>query len=110
MITTLQKNTNKFLAQGVKTVAHSDQSKFITARRNSLEGGYRMMIEGLEIYAEAFKAEYGTPVGEDGFLGQYLSEVLHGLRGLESGLGRFDGGTLDKTMCELAEAHKLEIE
>jgi len=98
------------MANGIKTVAHSDQKHFYYNVNDSIEKGFKMMIEGFEIYAQAHLDEYDTPVGKDGYLCGYLEEILHGLRGLESGCGRFDGGTLDKTLCEIAEKHGLQIE
>lgn len=108
--TTLHNNTLDFLRDGIKTVAHSDQKHFYYNVNQSVEKGFKMMIEGLEIYAEAHLDEYGTPVGEDYFAGPCLEEITRALRQLESGFGRFDGGTLDKTLCEIAEKHKLDIE
>lgn len=109
MKTTLQQNTVAFLADGIKTVAHQDQKHFYYNVNDSVEKGLKMMMEGLEIYCEAHLKEHGSTVGYD-YLGQYLEEVAYGIRGLFSGCGRFDVGTLDKTLCEVAEKHNLDIE
>lgn len=110
MQTTLQKNTIDFLKNGIKTVAHSDQKHFYYNVNASVEKGLKMMIDGVDIYCEAHLKEYGSTVGNDGYLHNYFEEILHGIRGLFSGCGRFDGGTLDKTICEIAAKHNLEIE
>ena len=106
----LEKNSAEFLKDGIKVVSHSDQQHFMRAGDNTIEGGFRTMIQGLERYCLAFWDLNESEVGDDGYTGRYIEEILHGLRGLESAQGRFDGGTLDKTLCEIAAAHKLEIE
>lgn len=110
METILRKNTRAFLNDGIKTIAHSDQNYFMSNVNDSIEKGFKMMIEGLEIYCASHKKANDSLVGNDGYTGRYIEEILHGLRGLESAQGRFDGGTLDKTLCEIAELNKLDIE
>lgn len=111
MPSTLSKNTNRFLAEGVKTVAHQHQ-QFFMSHPQGCESGLRKMINGLEDYCRGvYQLTEGEYIaGDDGFLGPYLEEIAHGLRGLLSGLGKFDGGTLDQTILEICETHKLNIE
>lgn len=109
-MTILQEKTAAFLSGGIKTVAHQDQQRFMRQPYNTTEGGLRNMIEGLEAYCGAIYTDYETHIGDDYFLKQYVEEIAHGIRGLLSGPGRFDGGTLDSTLIEIADTHGLEIE
>lgn len=108
--TTLAINTREFLKDGITTVAHSDQKHFFYNVNPSVEKGLKMMLEGLEIYCESHKADNGTVAGQDGYLSSYLQEISHGIRGLFSGPGRFDGGTLDKTLLTVTERSELSVE
>lgn len=56
-------------------------------------------------YAEAYKRQHETPIGEDGYAAPYFEEIAHGMNGLLSmDLGRLDGGTLNTFIREtLAE-------
>ncbi|OQB10387.1 MAG: hypothetical protein BWY21_00308 [Parcubacteria group bacterium ADurb.Bin216] len=107
MKSTLRINTEYFLKDGVKTISHSDQKHFINQVNDSLEKGLKMMIEGAEIYIKAYQKENGSLIGEDHYVGAYMQEILHGIHKLLSGQGRFDGGTISKTLCELAENNNL---
>lgn len=44
-------------------------------------------LDSMLRYARAYKARFGDPVGEDGFLGDEVGKVLAGLRALLNGDG-----------------------
>lgn len=110
MKTLLEINTEKFIKDGIKSIAHSDQKYFISTQTDSLEKGLRLMFTGLEMYCASHLSMHETAIGKDSYLSNYIEMIMQGLRGLESGCGRFDGGTLDKTLCRLAEMHELNID
>jgi len=59
----------------------------------------------LASYADDYKNRYGSPVGDDGFLGEEWLKMWRGLRGLLNGdLGNLDGGTLDAALFAMARA------
>lgn len=54
------------------------------------------LIKAWSQYNTYHAAEYGSPVGDDGFLGPAWIEIGRGIRTLLNGsLGRLDAGTLD---------------
>lgn len=107
MKSTLRINTEHFLRDGIKTVAHQDQRYFINQVNDSQEKGLKMMIEGAEIYIKAYQKENDSLIGNDGYMGPYMQQIMHGLHQLLSGQGRFDGGTISKTLCDLASENEL---
>jgi hypothetical protein len=105
---TLEKHSKRFLKDGIKTVAHSNQASFMGSR-NGFEGGLKNMVTGLEQYCKAMPS-VGYHAGEDGFIGPELENIARSLRALLSGGGRFDGGTIDAALLEICEKAKLDIE
>ena len=91
------------------TVAYEDMRKFLN-NNVGCEAGLRQILEGVQTYCQAMQADHGYYAGDDGYCGPYVEEILHGVRGLLSGPGRFDGGTVDSFICDFAEHYKLEIE
>ena len=72
------------------------------------EGAIVSLFEGLEKYAKAHEARYGSPISEDYFLGPAHASIAEGIRTLLNGeTGRFDCGTLDARLTPfLAEEDK----
>lgn len=69
------------------------------------------LIKSLADYAQAHVNQYGTPVGNDGVLGEGWESALRGFRALLNGdAGRLDCGTLDRAACELYAAAGFEGE
>jgi hypothetical protein len=60
----------------------------------------------MDIYACAYRAAYGAPIGEDGYIGDAWRDILKGLVALLNGeLGQHDGGTLDRRIRTIATRH-----
>ena len=106
---TIEQHSIEKMAGYRGTISEQDQKQFLYSV-GTCESGLKQMIQGLHTYCQAMDKHHGYVAGDDGYCGPYLEEVLHGLRGLLSGPGRFDGGTVDSYLCELADAFKLEIE
>jgi hypothetical protein len=67
---------------------------------NALDG----MYEALWDYAEAHKRTYGSPIGDDGVLGDDWIAAVRALAGLLNGeTGQIDCGAFDRKLRDLAE-------
>lgn len=67
------------------------------------------MLVDLNAYCHAYRANHGTPIGEDYVLGEGAKDVLLGMQALLNGeLGRKDGATLDRFMRAIAKEHGIE--
>ena len=91
------------------TVAHSDMEKALTFK-DAMGGSLVKILEHVAYYCEAHQRDYGSFVGDDGYLEPYVKDILQGIIGLLSGPGRFDGGTLDSFARDLADAHQIELD
>jgi hypothetical protein len=75
------------------------------------EEALRDMLIALGRYADAYKQEYDSEVGTDGVLGQAWLDMARGFVMLLNGeVGRFDAGTLDGCVRELAKRAGFEEE
>ncbi len=64
------------------------------------------MLKGWAAYATGHRAQHGSMIGDDGFLGPLWLEMGKSLRGLLNGeIGRMDGGTVDSFIIETLEAN-----
>lgn len=88
------------LTEGDKTSPWVQQHA--TASRHRWHGqAIAQMLRGWSLYAKAHKLRYGSPIAEDGYLGEMWMEIGLALRGLLDGeLGGFDGGSLDHNIRE----------
>ncbi len=60
------------------------------------------MIKGLADYIDSYPPRYETKVGEDYILGDYVLDIVKGIRGLLNGeTGRLDCGTIDRLLLDL---------
>ena len=68
------------------------------------------LVNSVESYAEMHRALYGSPVGEDGVIGELgVGPILHGLLNLLNGeLGKQDGATLDRAIRTIAREHGFD--
>jgi hypothetical protein len=70
-----------------------------------------LVLDGWLNYAEAHKARYESPIGEDGVLGAEWTRIARGIRGLLNGeCGRLDCGTLDGFILRTARENGVEEE
>lgn len=75
------------------------------------EAALRDLIVGWARMAELHRMDYGSLIGADGVLGVAWKGIGISLRIMLNGdLGRFDGGTLDKLILEIAEATGVDLE
>jgi hypothetical protein len=64
------------------------------------------MYDALDEYACAHKRRYGSPIGEDGVLGDAWIAAVRALAELLNGeTGSIDCGTFDRHLRDLASAH-----
>lgn len=90
------------------TESYSDMTKFL-GHKTGYEKGLFFILEGVREYAEEYKEEQDSEIGHDIYLSECLEEILRGVRSALSGMGSFDGGTLDSFILDLAAEHKLDI-
>lgn len=77
--------------------------------RIAMESGLLHMLQGWLEYADAHRAAYDSPIGEDGVLGPAWQEMGEGLRSLLNGdLGRMDGGTLDGVILDAMSMNGID--
>jgi hypothetical protein len=82
-----------------------------TTNSQRLEAALRDTIIGWAKMAEEHRISYGSFIGEDGVLGRAWKGIgISLLIMLNGDLGRFDGGTLDKLIREIAEASGVNLE
>jgi len=69
-----------------------------------------LMIKGLKEYCKAHERQFGSPIGDDGVLGDDGAlPILEGLFTLPNGEhGRLDGGTLDRLLRNIADDAQIE--
>lgn len=73
------------------------------------ERGIRAMLEGFAAFADAHETEDYT-IGQDGFFGPHAEDMIQALLAmLNLQCGRFDCGTLDRLIRELAVAAGVEL-
>ena len=106
---TLREYATKRMQKYTGTVSHSDMIHFLNSK-GSYGEGLKLMLEGMQIYCDAYKKEQGDSIGDDGYMGAQCENILKALHYLLSGLGRFDGGTLSSFINDLADDNKLDIE
>ena len=104
----LEKHTTKLAKMALNTRAMQDQTYFMATQSPSVTKALRMMIEGAEMYCESLKRETDWIVGKDYVLAPEMGAILNGLLGLLNGTGRFDGGTLDGAIRELAATYEID--
>lgn len=73
-----------------------------------IEQALKAMIDGAEMYCKAIKDQNDWIIGEDYVLGAEMESILSGLAGLLNGPGRFDGGTIDKAIGNIANEYKIK--
>ena len=107
----LKHHTNKLLSKDLEsyTIAKSDQRYFMNTYAN-LEHGLKVMIEGLEEYCFGHWDTLDTKVGDDGYTGRYVKQIAEALIGLLSSSGRFDGGTLDSAIRDIANKYNVKLD
>lgn len=106
-MTTLEKHTAKLATIAFSTVAMADQAKFMTGKAGKISAALKQMIDGVENYCEAIKTETDWIVGNDYVLAPEVAAIINSLIGLLNGPGRFDGGTLDGALREIAKTYEL---
>lgn len=107
------------IAESIKTVEDKRGSPAQWAERH-LEAwrnpqGFELpiwhLIRGLAQYGARTREEYGSKVGNDGFLGPAWKDIADSIRTLLNGnLGRFDGGTLDALLHAICAENGVELE
>lgn len=79
--------------------------------RPGFEAAIACGIVALRDYACAHEQRFGSPLADDGVLGDEWLQALRAFRGLLNGeLGRLDGGFLDGALCNLHQAAGFEGE
>jgi hypothetical protein len=69
------------------------------------------MLDGWEEYAAAHYSRFGSPLGEDYFLGEQWAEIGRALRALLNGeVGGWDCGTLDGNLLDCATENGCDLE
>ena len=106
-MTTLETHTEKLRKMCPKTVAEADQLAFMRGA-SELERGLKAMIDGAEMYCRAVKDQNDWILGDDYVLGPEMGSILNSLLGLLNGPGRFDSGTLDGAIRDIAKQYNIK--
>lgn len=73
--------------------------------------GIAAMLRAWAHYADSHRSRYGSPVGDDGFLGPEWGRIGRGILALLNGeIGGMDGGTLDGMIRDIAKANGIDSE
>lgn len=107
-MTALESHTEKLRAMCFNTVAMADQTRFMMGKAGKISAALKQMIDGVEAYCEAIKSETDWTVGNDYILAPEVASIINSLIGLLNGPGRFDGGTLDGALREIAKTYELK--
>lgn len=79
--------------------------------REAFESGLVALVTGLAQYADSHREAYGSPLANDGVIGESWREAVSGVRGLLNGeRGRLDGGALDGALLAMFAAAGFEGE
>jgi len=76
---------------------------FQECRAGTAALGLKKMIDGFEIYCNAFAKEFDSKIADSHVFGPACIDVANALREFLNGPGKFDGGTLDRAICEIAD-------
>lgn len=78
---------------------------------DGVERAVRDLIVALARYGNEHRAAHGAPTGNDGYIGPIFKAMLHHAIDLLNGdLRRFDGGTLDRLLREIAKENGIELD
>lgn len=79
---------------------------------NAPERAIRTLIIGLAQLCDAYQKRYDSPIGDDGYAGEYAADIAKSLNYLLSGVdtGRFDCGMLSSLIGAIAERANLDLE
>lgn len=78
---------------------------------NAKETGIVSLIWALAIYADGYREQFGDSIGNDGFAAEVWAGLIGGtLQLLNMEIGRLDGGTLDRTLREMAQSQDVDPE
>lgn len=75
---------------------------------SDIERGLRMLIEGVEWYLLGMK-QAGYTLKDDRLLGQPMAQIIEGLLELLNGPGKFDAGTCDATLRNVAQRYGIKV-
>jgi hypothetical protein len=74
-------------------------------------GGMAQLVFGWAAYADAHRAQFGSVVGDDSFLGPHWGEIGVMLTHLLNGdIGRLDGGLTDTLIRDIAELNGIDLD
>jgi hypothetical protein len=78
--------------------------------RKGREQGLKALITGFALYADAHRTDSDTRLGEDGYFAPHAEDmVLALLAALNFEVGRFDCGTLDGLIRDIAKLAGVDI-
>jgi len=80
---------------------------------NPNERGIQALISAFATLADSYAAqtEGERLLGQDGYFAEHAEDLIRAIRAyLNFDVGRFDCGTLDQLICDLAEAAGVELE
>ena len=68
------------------------------------------LMDSVQEYADAHRKRYDDLVGDDGYIGVYIEEIVEGIKGILSGeIGRLSGGIVEQRLRVFAAANHLKI-
>jgi hypothetical protein len=78
-------------------------------QKQRLKNAYLRMLEGTMTFMHAYEAHFEQPIGEDGYCGPAIAEILSGLKALlNTEVGDLDLAATERRMRELANRMKVD--
>jgi hypothetical protein len=82
-----------------------------SAPQNDAERALRALLEAFALYADAYHAQNERALGDDGYFHVHAADMVRAFRAmLNFDCGRFDCGTLDKLISDIAQAASIEVD
>lgn len=99
-------------SDGQESANHAQHMGALSLHKTNDHGrALRRMLEGWEDYATAYRKAYGSPVGDDGVIGDYWAEVgLTIKRLLDGETGGLDCGSIASNITEMILAEGISTD
>lgn len=99
------------LCDGPNGTYWQDRHRYAVVWPRGIERPFRDMLTAWVSYATEYERQHESPIGEDGYAGQYWLEIGKALRALLSSDNgnRLDNGTLDGFILQVIGDHGFDL-
>lgn len=105
--TELQVQSERLRVLAGDKIAWQDQAALLKDV-SDIERGLRMLMEGVEWYLVGME-QAGYTLKDDRLLGQPMAQIIDGLLELLNGPGKFDAGTCEATLRNVAQRYGIKV-